>query len=71
MKPPRLKRDWEGLKVITLTDLENGFMRIPYGTECVVRRNYAGLSLKSDPCARCGVSILINSVPESAVRIKK
>ena len=69
MKPPKRKKDWEGLRVVSLKKLRNSLAQIPDGTMFTVERNYAGLHLISDPCPHCGVRFFINKVPESDVRI--
>lgn len=69
MEAPRLKRDWVGLKVITLRDMQTSMIVIPLGTECIVTRNYGGLGLTTSKCESCGVRMRINKVPESYVDI--
>lgn len=70
-KKPKLKRDWEGLKVQTLRVFRNGNIEIPSGTTCTVERNYGGLYLITDPCEKCGVRVYITKVPEDGVLILK
>lgn len=61
---PKLKRDHIGLIVKTRTILENGWCKIPTGTICEVTYSRGGtISLKSDPCKCCGISISISKVP--------
>lgn len=69
MKRPRLKRDWVGLTVKTVATLRNRNIEIPAGTTCTVTYNRAGLTLKTEPCAHCGVSVYIKKVPERDVDI--
>ena len=69
MKKPKLKRGWEGLRVRTKRELRSGMYRFPSGTECRVIRNYGGLSLETETCKTCGVSVFITRVPEEAVEI--
>ena len=66
-KPPKLKRDWEGAKVMTRVPLHNRNIAIPQGTICTVERNYGGLKLVTDPCPKCGIGIRITKVSERSV----
>lgn len=54
---------WRDRLVITKRELRNGFLTIPAGTVCIVNRKYAGLSLRSESCPRCGLSVDISRVP--------
>ncbi|MFQ5647581.1 MAG: hypothetical protein ACE5GM_11695 [bacterium] len=65
---PKLKRDWEGLKVRSIRAMRNGQAELPAGTVFTIERNYGGLHLKSAPCETCGISIYIR-IPESYVEI--
>ena len=69
MKAPKLKKDWVGLKVVTLREIRNRLTIIPAGTECIVEKNYGGLRLSTKPCKCCGVGIFITKVPEEDVDI--
>ncbi len=69
MKKPKLKRDWEGLKVRSLAPLINGWAEMPAGNIFTVMRNYGGLHLRSEPCSCCGAKFFITKVPENAVEI--
>ena len=66
---PKRKCDWEGLKVRSLRVLRNGNIKIPSGSKFTVTRNYGGLTLESDQCPNCGVSVYITRVPEHDVEI--
>lgn len=68
-KIPKLKRDWEGLKVKTLRDISTSQMIIPTGTICTVERNYGGLFMHSDQCELCGVSMKVIKVLERDVEL--
>ena len=57
--PPKLKRDWKGLIVKSKVPLVNGWYEIPPGTLFIVRHNYKGLDLVSEPCKECGVRLAI------------
>lgn len=69
MEWPKLKRDYKGLLVRTKATIENGRMEIPEGTVCEVRDWYQGLTLKSEPCSKCGVRVSISRVPLSDVEL--
>ena len=66
---PKLKRDWVGLKVRTLVELESRCMKIPIGTVCMVKLNRAGLTLETEKCPNCGVALYIRRVQEWCVEI--
>jgi hypothetical protein len=67
MKWPKLKRDHKGLSVVTLVPLQSGMLKFPAGTRCKVTEAYGGLSLETEKCACCGVSIFIRKVPYAEV----
>ena len=69
MNRPKLKRDWVGLTVKSLTPLRNGRYIIPAGTWFKVERNHNGLHLWSLGCHSCGIRVFINHVSERAVEI--
>ena len=69
MKRPKRKRDWEGLKVKLLREVQNSLYNIPAGTICTVLRNWGGLRLAAPKCPQCGVSIFITHIPEGDVVI--
>lgn len=52
---PKLKKDWEGLTVVTLVPLKtNGGSEFPAGTKMKVTRNFVGLHLEAvEACKRC------------------
>lgn len=69
MNKPKLKRDWVGLTVKSLTPLRNGRYSLPAGTLFKVERNWKGLHLWSLGCDSCGVKVFISHVNEDAVEI--
>lgn len=40
---------------------------IPAGTAFTVRKKYWGYELESDPCGRCGVTLIAHRVPTTSV----
>lgn len=69
--PPGRKyiRDWAGLKVRTLVELENGYVTIPIGTIADVDGHVGGfgLSLVCAPCSHCGMRAHISKVSTASV----
>ncbi len=63
----KLKRDWVGATVETPKPIRNGMGSMPAGTHCVVKENYKGLSLESDPCPHCGIQFYVTRVSEESV----
>jgi hypothetical protein len=58
---------WKKQKVKTNKVLRNGFMEIPAGTVCDIKRKFSGFTLETDPCKVCGVRIYIRKVPHEDV----
>lgn len=73
MPRPKLKRDWEGLRVRLLKEHETvGGSIFPAGTEMVVTRNFGGLHLSYvEACDKCRLKYRgrIRGIGESQVEI--
>lgn len=57
----------KGLRVRTIANMRNGMMEISEGTICKIVDKRSGLSLKTDACPACGVSIFISKVAPNKV----
>lgn len=71
-RPPpgkKLVTAWKGLTVRTLRRMRNGVTDIPAGTLATVTYARAGLTLETEPCKCCGVSIRISKVSSSDVSV--
>lgn len=66
---PAKKKDMIGLIVKSRISLKNGRYSIPPGTTFTVTGYYRGLSLRSAPCAHCGVEFYITKVSLASVDI--
>lgn len=66
---PKLKRDHIGLMVKTIVPMRNGMINIPTGTICKVEYARGGLSLETQPCEKCGVSVFIRKVSYAHVAL--
>lgn len=76
IKPPRLKRDWEGYRVKSKVPLQNAGCVFAVGTEFLVEgwkkgttKKHSGLELLADPCHRCGKQMRIIRVSPEEVEI--
>ena len=68
-KWPKLKRDHIGLRVKTIRELKNGYVKIPIGTLCTITYSHGGLNLETDECPCCKVKIFIRKVPYSYIEL--
>lgn len=66
---PKLKRDYKGLTVRTVTEIRNGAMIIPAGTVCEVDEWFRGLTLITSRCPHCGVRMFVTRVSQSRVEL--
>ena len=68
---PGMKKatDWLGRKVKTRVDMRNGYSDIPTGTVLTVTYVRSGLTLQSDACKCCGVSLYIRGVEARDVQL--
>ncbi len=54
---------FNGVRAITLVDMENGWGKIPKGTNVTLgRKTNQAFSIKSDPCLCCGVEMKMSNV---------
>lgn len=63
---------WEGRKVETRVDIENGHITIPSGTILEITRKFSGFDLEGlEVCQHCkiGVKIFIRQVTPSKLRL--
>lgn len=58
---------WEGRRVRLLREVESGRLLLRAGTILPVVGKFKGLTLRSEPCGHCGVSVYITKVPPSAI----
>ena len=59
----------DGRRVCLVTPVSNGAGTWPVGTTARIVGKYDGLSLRSDPCACCGVRLRIARVPPRSVML--
>lgn len=70
--PPgkKLIRDWNGLRVRTLREMESGMLELPVGIVCTVSTSGGtGLQLRTDKCECCGVAVYISRVHSVDVEV--
>lgn len=65
----RTEKQFLGKKVRSTRPLSNGHAKLPSGTVFTIERKFKGFSLRSEPCASCGVQIRITRVPERDVEL--
>lgn len=63
IKPPKLKRDMVGLRVLLMTSIKNGYGEVPAGTCGVVTQYYRGLTVHFDLCDTCGFKFTVSKIP--------
>ena len=68
---PRLKRDWEGMRVISTEVISNGYGRMPAGTIFTVKSAHCKLQLLSDSCPECGSIYSVARVGHDSVELIK
>ena len=56
------KMDWKGLEVQSIKPLRNNYASLPSGTRFIVSCWSAGLSMRSEKCSCCGISLQITKV---------
>lgn len=59
---PRLKRDWIGLRVISIHALSNLALKFPVGTKGTITSGGPVMRVSFDPCDHCGVQGRISRV---------
>jgi hypothetical protein len=63
VKHPKLKRDYPGKRVRTLSDLKNGLGIIPAGSLALIKsQSPKGSSLEIDTCGHCGFKPIISAI---------
>lgn len=67
---PRLKGDYEGLRVRIVKPISNnGGERAEVGRTATVRGWYCGLKLTVDVCDKCGTKMHVTRVDQSSVEL--
>lgn len=65
----RTNAEWEGTTVRTRREITNGFMTIPAGAVCTIHAKFKGFTLRSEPCATCGVRVSVSRVHPADVEV--
>lgn len=60
---------WIGREVVTVRAIANDWAALPPGSVCRVTRKWGGLNIKSTPCSRCGLSIMVSRVRYEALQL--
>jgi hypothetical protein len=66
---PKLKRDYAGLRVRLLREIQNGYIIMPAGAVLEVGGWYGGLELTGPRCACCGMRPFMRKVPIADVEL--
>lgn len=59
---PKLKRDWQGLRVTSLRELSHAYMKIGAGTKGTIITGGPVMRVMFDRCAHCSVQMRITHV---------
>jgi len=55
-------RKWQGVRVRSLRDMQNGWAALPAGTQFTIEEKHRGFSLRADACECCGLQARISKV---------
>lgn len=69
LEAPGRVMDYINLSVVSLTDLQNGYARLPAGTLWTVEKANRHLELASTACPCCGGVLRISAVPINHVNV--
>jgi len=58
-------REWRGVRVRVLRDLQNGFIHVEAGASGTITRKFSGFELTIDACPRCRVGAVVTRVSPS------